>query len=94
MSTEPRMIYCVKLKKEAPGLASQPLPGDFGKRIFNEVSQEAWDDWKRRQVMFINEYRLNLLDQAAKDFLRTQMHAFLFEDKDTKPEGYIPESIQ
>jgi len=94
MSTEPRIIYCVKLKKDAPGLASLPLPGPLGKRIFDSISQEAWDTWKKRQVMFINEYRLNLLDQAAKDFLKTNMQEFLFEDKDTKPEGYTPESTK
>jgi Fe-S cluster biosynthesis and repair protein YggX len=94
MSTEPRIIYCVKLKKDAVGLTSLPLPGPLGKRIFDSISQEAWDTWKKRQVMFINEYRLNLLDQAAKDFLKTNMQEFLFEDKDLKPEGYTPESTK
>ena len=53
-----RMVNCIKLGKEAPGLKFPPLPNDLGKRIFENVSQEAWDAWTRHQTMLINENRL------------------------------------
>ena len=82
------MVDCVKLGKKLPGLKRAPIPGDFGQRIFNDISQEAWDEWKKRQVMFINEHRLNLTDFEARQFLQDQMEAFLFKNEDVAPEGY------
>ncbi len=36
------MVHCVKLGKEAPGLPAPPVPGELGKRIYENVSMEAW----------------------------------------------------
>ncbi len=85
------MIDCLKLKKKSIAMKRPPFPGELGKKIFGHISQEAWDLWKNRQIMFINEHRLNLLDPQAKQFLQDQMEAFLFDDQDIKPEGYTQE---
>ncbi len=86
-----RTVFCVKLQKEAPGLERPPLPGELGKKIYENVSQEAWQMWQRQQTMLINEYRLNLLDPRAREYLREQMERFLFGDggADAVP-GYVP----
>ena len=55
-----RMVHCVKLGKEAEGMKFPPLPNELGKRIFENVSQEAWMAWTRHQTMLINENRLSL----------------------------------
>ena len=84
-----RMVFCVKLGKEAAALAKPPFPGPFGAKIMAQVSQEAWRLWLARQTMFINEYRLNLLENQAREFLKTECQKFLFEkDQDTLPEGF------
>ena len=88
MSTT-RMIFCEKLKKDATSLSAPPFKGELGEKIFAHISAEAFDLWKKRQVMLINEYRLNLLDPKSKSFLREQMEDFLFNDKDVAPEGYV-----
>lgn len=88
---EPRYVQCKKLKKEKPGLTKPPIPGELGKRIYEEISAEAWQLWLKRQTMFINEYQLNLTDAQARKFLREQMDDFLFKDIDRKPDGYKPE---
>ena len=36
-----RMVDCIKLGREAEGLDFPPLPGELGKRIFDQVSKEA-----------------------------------------------------
>ena len=41
----PRIVNCIHLKKEGEGLDYAPYPGDLGKRIYNEVSKEAWQMW-------------------------------------------------
>ena len=45
-----RMVNCVKLGREAEGLAFQPVPGDLGKKIFENVSKEAWGGWQRASI--------------------------------------------
>ena len=64
-----RLIYCMKLAKEAPGLERAPLPGERGQKIYENISAEAWQLWVNHQTMLINEYRLSLLDTKARQFL-------------------------
>lgn len=85
-----RIIYCEKLKKELLGLDYPPYPGNLGKRIFDHISKEAWQQWIARQTMFVNEYRLNLAEPKARKMLEQEMENFLFGDVDNKPEGYTP----
>ena len=40
-----RTIQCIKLGKEAEGLDFPPYPGELGKRIYENVSKEAWAAW-------------------------------------------------
>ena len=60
-------VQCAKLGKEAEGLDFQSWPGDLGKRIFDNISKEAWAMWLDHQTMLINEYRLNPMDPKAKE---------------------------
>ena len=49
-----RMVHCVKLNKEAEGLDRMTYPGELGKKIFENVSKEAWQAWLRHQTILIN----------------------------------------
>lgn len=86
-----RMVHCVLLDKEAEGLDVPPYPGELGKRIFENVSKEAWQKWLRHQTMLINEYRLTPVDPKARKFLEEEMEKFFFGGGSTKPEGYVPQ---
>jgi len=85
-----RTINCVKLNKEAEGLDRVPYPGDLGKRIFENVSKEAWQQWLRQQTMLINEYRLSPMDPKARTFLEEQMEKFFFGEGVETPPDYVP----
>ncbi len=85
-----RTVQCVILKKESPGLESPPFPGPLGQRIFDSVSEEAWQLWVKRQTMIINEYRLSTLDPKARAFLRSEMSNFFFGTGSTPPPGFHP----
>jgi Fe-S cluster biosynthesis and repair protein YggX len=87
-----RTVQCVKLGKEAEGLERIPYPGELGKRIYEQVSKEAWQMWLRQQTMLINEYRLSLVDPKAQALLRDEMEKFFFGEGSTAPEGYVPPS--
>ena len=86
-----RMVNCVMLKREAEGLDRVPYPGDLGKRIFDNVSKEAWQRWLAHQTMLINEYRLSPIEPKARKFLEEEMVKFFFGEGSTAPEGYVPE---
>jgi len=85
-----RMVHCVKLGVEAEGLDRLPYPGELGKRIYQEISKEAWQQWLQHQTMLINEYRLTPIEPKARQFLEQQMELFLFSEGAAPPEGYRP----
>ncbi len=83
-----RMVHCVKLGKEAEGLDFAPYPGELGKRVFENVSKEAWQLWLNHQTMLINEYRLNPLDPKARKMIEEQMEQFFFGEGAKAPPDY------
>ncbi|HTJ99449.1 MAG TPA: oxidative damage protection protein [Bordetella sp.] len=87
-----RTVHCVKLKRDAEGLDFPPYPGALGQRIWQEISKEAWEEWKGVQTRLVNENRLNLADARARKYLQQQMERFLFEDGSVEAQGYVPPS--
>lgn len=87
-----RTVNCIKLGREAEGLALPPYPGELGKKIFANVSKEAWDQWLRLQTMIINENRLNLADAKHRKYLSEQMEKHFFGQGADQIAGYVPPS--
>jgi len=85
------VVNCVKLGREAEGLDRQPYPGELGKRVFENVSKEAWGEWLKHQTMLLNEYRLSPIDPKARKFLEEQMEKFFFEEGSDLPPDFKPE---
>jgi Fe-S cluster biosynthesis and repair protein YggX len=85
-----RLVYCHHLKKDAPALEFAPYPGELGTRIYNEICKEAWQLWLKHQTMLVNENRLNLADQRARQYLARQMDKFFFGEGVEQPAGYVP----
>ncbi len=87
-----RMVNCVKLGKEAEGLDRVTYPGDLGKRIFDSVSKEAWQQWMQQQTILINEYRLSPIEPKSRKFLEEQMEKFFFGEGAETPPDFVPPS--
>jgi Fe-S cluster biosynthesis and repair protein YggX len=85
-----RLVHCIKLQREAEGLARAPYPGELGKRIYEHVSKQAWADWLRHQTMLINENRLSPMDPKARKFLEGQMEKYFFGEGADLPPDYVP----
>lgn len=85
-----RMVFCVKLQKEAEGLKFPPYPGDLGKRIYENISQEAWSQWLQHQTMLINEYRLTPVDPKHRQFLEQEMEKYFFGEGSSIPKEFTP----
>ncbi|MBK7365606.1 MAG: oxidative damage protection protein [Nitrosomonas sp.] len=84
-----RIVKCIKLGHEAEGLDAPTYPGELGKRIFENVSKQAWSQWIKHQTLLVNEYRLNLADIKARKYLAEQMEAYFFGEGADNPTGYI-----
>ena len=85
-----RTVQCIKLGKEAEGLDFPPYPGELGKRIYQQVSKQAWADWLKHQTMLVNENRLNLADAKARKYLAEQMENYFFGADTQMPSGFVP----
>ena len=82
---------CVKLGHEAEGLDRPTYPGELGKRIYENVSKEAWQGWLGHQKMLVNENRLNLADAKARKYLVEQMEKHFFGGGADVAAGYVPQ---
>jgi len=83
-----RTVQCVLLKREAEGLDRAPYPGELGRRIYEQVSKEAWAQWLRHQTLLINEYRLTPIEPKARKFLEAEMEKFFFGAGSQAPQGF------
>lgn len=86
-----RIIHCIKLDKDLPGLAKPPFPSELGKRIFAEVSHEAWEMWLKESVKFINTYRVDLSSREGAEFMIKQIKIWCgFETGDLAATAWTP----
>lgn len=84
-----RTVNCVKLGREAEALTRAPYPGELGKRVFDNVSQEAWQEWLRHQTMLLNEYRLTPMEPKDRKFLEDEMEKFFFGEGSKAPDEFV-----
>jgi Fe-S cluster biosynthesis and repair protein YggX len=89
-SPSPRLIMCVKLQEELPGLDAPPWPGEIGQRIYAQVSAKAWKLWEERQKMILNEYRVMPWQKEGQELILKQMEEFFFGAGAALPPGYVP----
>lgn len=85
-----RMVQCVKLSRELPGMKEPPLDNELGRRVFDSVSQEAWKMWLEHSKMLINEFRLDLVSPQGQEFLMQQMEQYFFGEGAQLPPDYVP----
>jgi len=88
-----RTVHCAKLGTELPGLAYKPFADALGQRIYEHISQAAWQEWIEHSKRIVNEYRLDLTLKKSHDMLKEQCEQFLFGNGATvMPADYVPPS--
>ncbi|HTJ85068.1 MAG TPA: oxidative damage protection protein [Polyangiaceae bacterium] len=85
-----RMVHCVKLGREAPGLEKPPLKGPMGQRIFENISKEAWNSWLEHSKMLINEYRLDLVSETGQRIWFTELEKYFWGEGSKLPDEFKP----
>ncbi len=83
-----RLVMCRKLGHELPGFDAPPFSGELGQRIYDEISTQAFGLWQEHAKTLIGSYRLNLADQAGRDFLVQQMDEFFFGQDANMPDWF------
>jgi Fe-S cluster biosynthesis and repair protein YggX len=84
-------VFCVKFQREMEGLNEVPFDGHpLGQKIYENVSKEAWKMWVDRMKMIMNEYRLNLGNREAQEFLIQQMDQYFFGEGAAFPPDFVP----
>lgn len=87
-------IQCVRCGTVGEQLAKPPLRNELGERVHASICRDCWDKWLKFQTALINHHGLDVRDQPAKQFLMSNMEAFLFstgetEHIDTSQQGNI-----
>jgi len=83
----PGTLTCVRCgKPDREPISRPPFPNELGQRLVSEICSECWDEWKQRQMLLINHYGLNVRDPKAREFLVTNLRAFLFDEGDDQAE--------
>jgi Fe-S cluster biosynthesis and repair protein YggX len=83
-------VFCAKLKKDLPGLSEPPFDTELGKKIYEQISQQAWNQWMEFCKMLLNEYRLNPARKQDQEVIVKQMEQFLFGEGAEPPKEYVP----
>ena len=84
-----KKVHCQLLDQELDALTFQTYPGELGKRIFENISQQAWQQWLALQTMLINENRLSPINPEHRAYLEVEMEKYFFGEGSEKPQGYV-----
>jgi Fe-S cluster biosynthesis and repair protein YggX len=86
-----RMVHCIKLGQDLPGLDDAPWPDELGDRIWEKVSAQAWAGWLEHQKMLLNEYRLNPSSEEGYKVLHDQCEQYFFGGGSAPPPDFKTE---
>lgn len=87
---EQRIVHCVKLDQDLPGLDKPPIDNELGKKIYDNVSKQAFKMFADHFKMIVNEYRLDLTSPATDKIFEDQMREFFFGGGIKLPDEYVP----
>lgn len=90
-----RMVKCRKLGKELPGLERPPYKNELGKKIFEEVSKDAWAQWIKDSVKYVNTYfgpgRMDMATKEGQEFFFKQCAIYFgFEEGEEAQTAFVP----
>ncbi len=86
-----RIVHCRLLKKDLPGLDRPPYRNELGKKLYEQVSKEAWQKWLTDSVRFINTYRVDLVTPEGQKFMLKQCAVYFgFEEGELAQTAWTP----
>ena len=83
------IVFCAKLKQELPGLDEPPFDNELGRKVYDNVSQQAWGMWVEHCKMLLNEYRLNPSRREDQEVIAKQLEQFFFGEGSAPPKDFV-----
>ena len=71
------MVKCSRCGMEKAGLEEAPYPNELGEKVLQRTCEECWNAWVSQQLMLMNEYHLDPMNDEHSKFLDQQMCDFL-----------------
>ena len=68
---------CARCGVADAGLSEAPFDNELGKKVQAQVCQTCWNAWVSQQLMLMNEYHLDPMNDEHSKFLDDQMAVFL-----------------
>ena len=84
-----RTVHCVKFDKDMPGLDRVPWKGELGKRVYENVSQEAWKMWIEHSKDANERIPTEPARSCVPKIMEEQMEEYFFGQGAKLPEGYV-----
>lgn len=84
-TTQPVPQLCSRCASRPAGLARPPFRGTLGEELQRRVCPGCWEEWRRTEVMVINELKLNFMEPSSQEILASHMREFLGLDGPAAP---------
>jgi Fe-S cluster biosynthesis and repair protein YggX len=86
-----RTVHCRKKNQDLPGLERPPYRNELGQKIFQEISKEAWQEWLKDSVKYINTYKVDLASSEGQKFMLEQCAKYFgFTEGELAPTAWVP----
>ncbi|MFQ5864442.1 MAG: Fe(2+)-trafficking protein [bacterium] len=71
------LLKCSRCGGEKTALSEAPYENELGQKVLQQTCEECWKGWISAQLMLMNEYRLDPLNDEHSKFLDEEMKKFL-----------------
>lgn len=71
------IIKCYRCDCEKEALTEPPFNNELGQMVLKHTCQDCWKLWVGQQLMIMNEYHLDPLNDEHSIFLDQEMKKFL-----------------
>jgi len=71
------VIQCLRCGQEKNSLSEPPFDSELGKRLHRHTCPDCWQAWVGQQLMLMNEYRLDPMNEEHSAYLDREMVTFL-----------------
>ena len=87
------VVARVKIKTDRESLAPLEVRRDaWMRRVYDNVSLQAWGMWAEHCKMLLNEYRLNPARREDQELIARQLEQFFFGEGAAPPPDFKPQA--
>lgn len=70
-------VTCLRCGQEKEGLTEAPYDNELGQKVLEQTCEDCWNAWVSQQLMIMNEYHLDPINDEHSQKLDDEMVKFL-----------------